>query len=96
MGFLAVSAEHRRQGVAVALVGEVERTAAGMGFSSLEFSFISPQHWLLGFYAKLGYGLTGAVDHPAEQGWLRPEWRGKVAFPHMAKALSATTRPLAI
>ena len=49
----------RRRGVAAGLVREAERRAVALGFDVLEFSYISPQHFLLGFYAKLGYGLTG-------------------------------------
>lgn len=59
MGFLAVPQENRRQGVAQALVEEAERQALELGYAVLEFSYISPQHALLGFYARLGYGLTG-------------------------------------
>ena len=58
------------------------------GFASLEFSYISPMTHLEGFYRKLGYELTGVVDTPDGDGWLKEEWRGKVTFPHMAKRLT--------
>ncbi len=60
-----------------------------MGFTSLEFSYISPMQHLETFYRGLGYELTGVVDTPEGDGWLKPEWRGKVTFPHMSKQLKA-------
>ena len=84
----------QRQGIATRLIAEVENRAAARGFASLEFSYISPLKHLEDFYRKLGYELTGVVDKPAGDGWLREEWRGKVTFPHMAKSLPRTEKKL--
>eukprot|EP01043_Picozoa_sp_COSAG02_P062115 COSAG02_NODE_8492_length_2551_cov_1.455954_3_plen_94_part_00 len=77
----------QRRGIATELIAEVEARAAARGFDSLEFSYISPLKHLERFYRKLGYELTGVVDTPDGEGWLKEEWRGKVNFPHMSKSL---------
>lgn len=84
----------QRKGVATQLIAEVEDRAAARAFASLEFSYISPLKHLEDFYRKLGYELTGVVDTPDGDGWLKQEWRGKVTFPHMAKSLRRADRKL--
>ena len=86
---MAVDPAQQRKGIASQIIAEVEARAAARGFLSLEFSYISPMTHLLEFYRKLGYELTGVVDTPEGDGWLKEEWRGKVTFPHMAKSLAA-------
>ena len=89
LGFVAVDPAQQRKGIASQIIAEVEARAAARGFLSLEFSYISPMTHLLELYRKLGYELTGVVDTPEGDGWLKEEWRGKVTFPHMAKSLAA-------
>jgi GNAT superfamily N-acetyltransferase len=88
LGFAAVDPAKQKAGIGPKLITRVETRAVELGFASLEFSFISPMEHLEGWYRKLGYELTGVVETPEGDGWLKPEWRGKVKFPHMAKDLT--------
>ena len=66
------------------------RCAASCALGALgcrQTSFSKDPLSLQDFYRKLGYELTGAVDTPDGEGWLKEEWRGKVTFPHMSKSL---------
>lgn len=60
---LYVQPEFQRQGVASALMQEVERRAKELGLRRLRLRVMVKAHWAVSFYQKIGYSGVGEIDY---------------------------------
>lgn len=61
LAMLTVAPDRQGRGLGAALIGEVERRAGAMGCRAVEMTVVHLRAELLAFYARRGYGPTGAT-----------------------------------
>ncbi len=71
LGRLSVLPEHRKQGVARALINQVEQQARDLGKSRVQLGTRLALPQLLAYYARLGYQPISYVAHP---GYTQPTY----------------------